>query len=387
MPDKESKEKQEKKRLDNDELAQEISEEKKRETKKGFLRHFREAFKDKGISLFSRGLGGIIDEYKDYKDKKGELIEKYEAYETVVAGSTDTIEYYVLLFLSCLIATVGLYQNSVAVIIGAMIVAPLMGPVFGLSAGVLWGSGRTITEAITTLIKGTVLVVLVTGVLSFFIPSIVITDEIVARSRPSFFDIIIAVSCGFIGAYAYVNKRVSSAIPGVAISVALLPPLCSAGIGIGLQQWDLAMGAGLLYAINLVGISLAALIVFYLVRLHPQSDDKKEFFKAIRRALGSFFISLLFLLLICMPLVYFTATALQASLEKDMIYEVISDYQPGDEIYSFEIIPGDQKEIRIVLLHHAEYSPNIELIESKLERKLKKPIKLKVYTINQINQE
>ncbi|MBN1798956.1 MAG: TIGR00341 family protein [Spirochaetales bacterium] len=384
MPDKE---KDEKKRADNNELVQEISEEKKRETKKGFLSHFRSALKTKGISLFGRGVGGIIDEYKAYKDKKGELIEKYEAYETVVAGSTDTIEYYVLLLLSCLIATMGLYINSAAVIIGAMIVAPLMGPVFGFSAGILWGSGKTITEAVTTLLKGTLLVIIVTSLLSFFIPSIVVTPEILSRSKPSFFDIIIAISCGFIGAYAYVNKRVSSAIPGVAISVALLPPLCTAGIGIGLRQWDLAMGAGLLYAINLVGISTAALIVFYLVRLHPQSDDKKEFIKATRRALGSFFISLLFLLLISLPLVYFTATSLQTSLEKETIYNVINSFQPGDSIYSFEIIPGDPEEIRVVLLHQSKSAPNVRLIESKLARSLKKQVKLTVFMMNQAEQE
>jgi uncharacterized hydrophobic protein (TIGR00271 family) len=262
-----------------------------------------------------------------------------------------------------------------------------MGPVFGFSAGILWGSGKTITEAITTLLKGTLLVVIVTGLLSFVIPGIVVTSEILSRAKPTFFDVIIAVSCGFIGAYAYVNKRVSSAIPGVAISVALLPPLCTAGIGIGLQQWDLAMGAGLLYAINLVGISTAALIVFYLVRLHPQSDDKKEFLKVTRRALGSFFVSLLFLLLICLPLVYFTATSLQTSLEKETIYAIINDYQPEDKIYSFEIIPGDPEEIRIVLLHQSKFPPNISLIESKLARRLNKSLKLKLFMINQIEQE
>ena len=384
MPEKE---KDEKKRADNDELVQEISEEKERETRKGFFNHLRAAFRTSGLSLFGRGVGGIIDEYKSYKEKKGELIEKYEAYEIVVAGSTDTVEYYVLLLLSCLIATMGLYLNSAAVIIGAMIVAPLMGPVFGFSAGVLWGSGKTITEAVTTLLKGTLLVIIVTGVLSFFIPSIVVTPEILSRTKPSFFDIIIALSCGFIGAYAFVNKRVSSAIPGVAISVALLPPLCTAGIGIGLRQWDLALGAGLLYAINLVGISTAALIVFYLVRLHPQSDDKKEFIKATRRALSSFFISLLFLLLISLPLVYFTATSLQASLERETIYNVISDYQPGDKIYSFEIIPGEPEEIRIVLLHQTMSPPNIQLIESKLTRRLNKPVKLTVFMMHEAQRE
>jgi uncharacterized hydrophobic protein (TIGR00271 family) len=384
MPDKE---KPEKKQEEKKEIAEEISEEKEREKRKGFFSHLRQAVAEKGLSVLGKGVGGIIDEYKNYKEKKGDLIEKYEAYETVVAISTDTTEYYVLLFLSCLIATVGLYQNSAAVIIGAMIVAPLMGPVFGLSGGILWGSGKSLIESVTTLIKGTLVVVLVAGVLSFFIPGIVVTPEMLARIKPSFFDIIIALSCGFIGAYAFVNKRVSSAIPGVAISVALLPPLCTAGIGIGLQRWDMAMGAGLLYAINLVGISMAALIVFYLVRLHPQSDDKKEFIKAARRAIGSLLVSILFLVLISVPLVYFTATSLQYTLEKDMIYSVLHDHYPRDNIYSFEIVAGKPEEIRVVLLHRETVIPDPKMMEAELSQKLGKKVNLELYSINEIKQQ
>jgi uncharacterized hydrophobic protein (TIGR00271 family) len=379
MPDKEKQEKKE--------LAQEISAEKEREKRRGFFSHLRRAFSARGVSLLGKGVGGIIDEYKDYKEKKGELIEKYEAYETVVAGSTDTVEYYVLLLLSCLIATMGLYQNSAAVIIGAMIVAPLMRPVFGLSAGILWGSGKTLWESITTLIKGTLVVVVVTGALSFIIPGIVTTSEMLARIKPSFFDIIVALSCGFVGAYAFVNKRVSSAIPGVAISVALMPPLCTAGIGIGLQRWDMAMGAGLLFAINLVGISMAALIVFYLVRLHPQTDDKRESVKAARRAIGSLIISLIFMLVISLPLVYFTATSLEYTLEKDTIYSLLHEYYPLDSVYSFEVIPGRPEEMRVVLLHRENRTPDQGLMENEVTRRIGHPVHLVLYSINEIKQE
>ncbi len=241
----------------DEELVHEIAEEKKKEVKKGFFSHYTEAASKNGFSLFSKGIGGVIDQYKLYKNKKGELLEKYEAYETVVSGTTDTVEFYVLIILSCIIATVGLYLNSVAVIIGAMIVAPLMGPIFGFSAGMLWGSGRVIWEAVTTLLKGPIIVLIVTAGMTYFIPGIVVTTEMLSRCNPSIFDVLIALCCGFIGAYAYVNKRVSAAIPGVAISVALMPPLCMIGISIGFLNWNMAKGAALLFSVNLVGISLA----------------------------------------------------------------------------------------------------------------------------------
>lgn len=385
---KEDKEKEKTKKPlnldDNKELIREIEVDREREKKKGFVSHLFSRLKDEKFAVFKKGVGGIIDEYRTYKSIKGEVLEKYEAYETVVAGSTDTVEYYVLLILSCLIATVGLYLNSVAVIIGAMIVAPLMGPLFGFSAGMLWGSGRVINEAVTTLLKGTGLVIIVSAGMSAVIPGIVVTSEMFARSQPSLFDIIIAVSCGFIGAYAYINKRVSSAIPGVAISVALMPPLCTVGIGIGLWNLELTQGAVLLYGINLTGISLSATIVFFLVRLHPKAHDEKEFSKAKVRAIGQVLVSFIIIVLICIPLVFFMITTFNRNYEKDIIYSQVYKFLPGDKIHSLEIEYGEQMGIELILLHRTGM-PNInpEEIEKSISDELNKEIKLDMYYISE----
>jgi uncharacterized hydrophobic protein (TIGR00271 family) len=372
------------KQNENDELIREIEDDLEREKKKGFVSHLFSRLQEEKLSVFKNGVGGIIDEYRTYKSIKGQVLEKYEAYETVVAGSTDTVEYYVLLILSCLIATVGLYLNSVAVIIGAMIVAPLMGPLFGFSAGMLWGSGRVIKEAITTLLKGTFLVIGVTAGMSAVIPGIVITSEMLARSQPSLFDIIIAASCGLIGAYAYINKRVSSAIPGVAISVALMPPLCTVGIGIGLWNMELTRGAILLYGINLTGISLAATIVFFLVRLHPKAHDEKEFSKAKVRAIGQVLVSFIIILLICIPLVVFMITTITHNYEKDIIYSMVHDFLPHDKIHSLKIEYGEEMGIELILLHRTDM-PDINPgeIEESIRDMLNKEIKLELYYISE----
>lgn len=385
---KEEKEKEKKEkssnRDENIELIREIEVDLEREKKKGFVSHLFSRLKKEKFSVFKKGVGGIIDEYRTYKSIKGEVLEKYEAYETVVAGSTDTVEYYVLLILSCLIATMGLYLNSAAVIIGAMIVAPLMGPLFGFSAGMLWGSGKVIREAITTLLKGTSLVVAVTALMSFAIPGIIVTSEMLSRSQPSLFDVIIAVSCGCIGAYAYINKRVSSAIPGVAISVALLPPLCTVGIGIGLQNRELFQGAALLYGLNLTGISLSATIVFFLVRLHPKAHDKEEFSRAKARAIRQVIISIVIMLLICIPLAFFMITTFTRNYEKGVIYSQVDDILPGDKVYSLEIENGEQMRIELILLHRTGM-PAIdpEEIEKRISDALKKDIELDLYYISE----
>lgn len=370
----------------NQEIIDKIAEEKEKDVKKGFFAHFKNTVSKNGVSFLKKGIGGIIDEYKVYKDKKGELLEKYEAYETVVAGTTDTIEFYILIILSCIIATTGLYLNSAAVIIGAMIVAPLMGPIFGFSAGMLWGSGRVIWEAITTLIKGTLLVLFVTACMSYFIPGIVITSEMLGRTNPSVFDILIALCCGFIGAYAYVNKRVSAAIPGVAISVALMPPLCTVGIGLGLRNWDIAKGSSLLFAVNLIGISLAALIVFYFIRLNPKADDESEFKRVKRRAAGHIVISIIILVIISTPIFFLMSSNIRLNLEKDSIYSAVYENIPGEQVYSIDIESNDIINVNIVILED-ENTKNIDIEEIKesITEILHKESAIKVFLINNIN--
>lgn len=140
--EKKEEKKEEKKVNNNQVLMDGIQEDKNTFQKKRFSQHLKERREQGEYSFFKEGLGGLIDELRNFRDIKDKTMEKYIAYETVVDGARDTSEYYILIILSCLIATVGLYQDSAAVIIGAMIVAPLMGPILGFSAGVLWGSFR-----------------------------------------------------------------------------------------------------------------------------------------------------------------------------------------------------------------------------------------------------
>ncbi|MBN1412100.1 MAG: TIGR00341 family protein [Spirochaetales bacterium] len=370
----------------NEALIEEIQKDKKKADKKSFFGHFAARIRKNGFGVFKKGFGGLLDEYHDYKDKKGEIIGKYEAYETVVAGSTDTIEYYVLLILSCLIATFGLFQDSPAVIIGAMIVAPLMGPLFGFSAGVLWGSGKVLREAVFTLFKGVILVLAVTAALSFFIPGTTFTNEMLTRCRPSLFDIMIAICCGLVGAYAYVNKRISTAIPGVAISVALMPPLCTMGICIGLQRWDLLIGSSTLFVINLISISISALVVFYFVRLHPQADDSAEFGKAKIRALSQFIISFLILIVISIPLVFYMMSTFQENIFKEQIYSIIKGNIGESKIYHYQVLHPSENmvEVDLVLLSDPGNldTNSLNSLQNKLEMDIHIPVKLSLYAIN-----
>ncbi len=289
-----------------------------------FAVHLFKRFRDGERGFLGNGIQGIRDEYREYRELKDQTAQKYETYDTVLANATDTSEYYVLLVLSCLIATFGLLADSAAIIIGAMIVAPLMGPILGFSAAVLWGKGRDLWETITTLIKGAVLVLAITSGLTFILPYVPIGEQILLRTQPGLIDIGVAIASGLVGAYAYANRKISTSLTGVAISVALMPPLCTVGIGIGTLNWQMAGGAGLLFAINMLGISFAALVVFFLIRLHPQvTMDEGEKSRFVRRALGQALFSLILLLAIAVPMVFLSYQAIEINSQRSQISEHI----------------------------------------------------------------
>ncbi len=186
------------------------------------------------------------------------------------------IVYWLQIFFSAGIATLGLVMNSPAVIIGAMLISPLMGPI--LASGLSLASGDMILgiRAVTKLLLSCLLAVLFAVVLVAFLPFNEMTNEIASRTQPNTLDLIIALFSGAVGSIAVCRdvKGVATSIPGVAIAVALMPPLCVAGYGLGLifsigasAGLRIAAGGGLLFLTNLVAITFTAMIVFLLVRL------------------------------------------------------------------------------------------------------------------------
>ncbi len=369
----------------NQQVQEDLKSGKLQVQKNNFMRHIWEKGRRGEFPAWKRGIGGLIDEYREFKTGKQEFLEKYEAYETVVAGATDTIDYYILLFFSCLIAVFGLLQNSPAVIIGAMIVAPLMGPIFGLSAGVLWGSPGVIWESFTTLIKGILLVLVLATGFAWFLPGTVLTQELISRGHPGLFDIFVAIACGFIGAFSYVNKRISSVVSGVAISVALLPPLCSAGIGLGLKEWELAKGAFLLFGVNLAGIILASSIVFYLVRLHPHTYEKGDRFKAAARAASQVVLSLILITLISIPLIYWTRQAAQMRNTKQTILDEVARTLPDSRVYSMDLRTGPTNQLELIILDQGRGGKvDSALLQSRLSTLVSNKLELKLYVLNSL---
>ena len=168
----------------------------------------------------------------------------------------------ILLGLATIIATFGLLSNSAATIIGGMIVAPLIIPIMGFAYGLVILNLRLLSYSFVRLIYGVAVTIFLafifTEIIGFRIPE----SEILSRTEPTILDLGVAIAAGTAGAYAKIHRSVSDAIPGVAIAVALVPPLCVLGIGLSVSDFVLAKGSFLLFLTNLIGIILSALIVF-----------------------------------------------------------------------------------------------------------------------------
>ena len=227
----------------------------------------------------------IFRGWKKFQDRFAKALDvdvprKVEIYTQLsTSASLNDLVYWLQIFASAGIATLGLVMNSTAVIIGAMLISPLMAPI--LSAGLALATGDLTLgiRSVANLVLSTFLGIGVAVILVALLPFKDLTPEILARTTPSTLDLVIALFSGAIGGIAICRdvKGVATSIPGVAIAVALMPPLCVIGFGLGyaVSLWDargleIARGGGLLYLTNLVAITFTAMIVFVLLRIDRQ---------------------------------------------------------------------------------------------------------------------
>jgi len=196
-------------------------------------------------------------------------------------ASIPSFDFFFLLALAAAIATFGLIVNSAPAIIGAMIIAPLMAPIMSLSFGLVAFERRLIGRSIITLIAGVILVVVLAYLITLSFGLRVVGSEILNRTSPTLIDLAVAMAAGGAAAFAHTRRSIISSIAGVAIAVALVPPLAVSGIGLALGRrataegglslsefglfsggTDVAEGAFVLFLTNLIGIVAVAILVF-----------------------------------------------------------------------------------------------------------------------------
>lgn len=183
-------------------------------------------------------------------------------HESLTVDAELSQNYVVLIVSSCLIASFGLISNSAAVIIGAMIIAPLMLPLRSLAFSALEGDLHLFRQSLISVGVGTGLSILLAGLLGSLVAIPEFGSEVLSRTQPNLVDLGIAVAAGGISGYAKVRPKISDALAGTAIAVALMPPICVVGLSLSQGIWQFSWGAFLLYLTNLLGITLACMLVF-----------------------------------------------------------------------------------------------------------------------------
>ena len=209
------------------------------------------------------------------RDERIELVEKLET------NSKFNFDFCALISLSTLIAALGLADNSTAVVIGAMLVAPLMTPLVGIGFALIQGNLDLIRKARWAVLVGFANafgIGIFVGMLMWFDSKFTVTEEMLARNYPDFRDLFVAFASGIAGAYAMSRKGLNGAIPGVAIAAALVPPIATSGLSLAIGNFTLCLEALLLFLVNIVFIVLGTAVVFWSVGIdtRPQKSNSKS---------------------------------------------------------------------------------------------------------------
>jgi uncharacterized hydrophobic protein (TIGR00271 family) len=235
------------------------------------------------------------------------------------------VSYSLMLGLSVIIATLAVLQDSTAVIIGAMLIAPLMTPIMAMAAGVVGGWRDRVGSAAAILVLSVAASIGLAWIVAEWVPALVplgVNSQVQGRIQPTVVDLLIALAAGAAGAYATVDKRVSSSIAGVAIAVALVPPLSIVGVTLHGRQYDWAAGAMLLFTTNFVAIFIAGVVVFALVGFVPFRTfyEKRRNVRAVVASVATA------ALIILIPLTFSAQGILTSSNQDSMALEVTIEW-------------------------------------------------------------
>lgn len=192
---------------------------------------------------------------------------------------------WVLIF-AIMIASVGLNVNSTAVIIGAMLISPLMGPIMGIGYGIGIYDSELIRKSLRNLALSTGISLFVSFTYFLLSPLSVAQSELLSRTTPSLWDVLIAFFGGLAGIIGATRSARSNIIPGVAIATALMPPLCTAGYGLAQANWEFFFGAMYLYSINCVYIAFAAVLIIWVMNPKHKKFVSEERETHVRRTLS-----------------------------------------------------------------------------------------------------
>ena len=291
-------------------------------------------------------------------------------------GAVPSLSFYTLLSLSAVISAFGLLANSAATIIGAMIIAPLMGPIIAIAYSMVAANQRLLKRSSFTLIKGVLLTVLISIVITKLVGIRTFGSEIMGRTSPTLLDLGVALAAGAAGGFAFTRRSIANALPGVAISVALVPPLSVVGIGVGMGSNSVALGSGLLFLTNLAGIIFSGSLVFL-------AHD----YGSLEKARHGLVISVFSLIILALPLGFSLQTFLIEEKTRRhveyLLYRRTITFSNSD-IKRIKVRRDGERllvDMEIAVPFDSLSENQVRLVRNFLQENLKKPLTLNVKVI------
>jgi len=281
------------------------------------------------------------------------------------------VAWWVMLLLSVAIATFGILQDSTAVVIGAMLIAPLMTPIIGTAAGAVNGWPMRVTSSLGMVAAGVGASIGLAFIIGAWAPQLIplaTNSQVTSRVNPNIIDMGIALAAGAAGAFASVNKRVSASIAGVAIAVALVPPLGVVGLTLHAGMLSDAFGALMLFMTNLVSIILAAMVVFALTGFAPVSKMRENAnqIKRVAIAVG------IAALVIATPLAFTVSSIIQTAAHQTEARKATETWLEDAPELEIGRIDVDGSEVSIIVTG-PEAIPAIQDLEDALAEAFGKP--------------
>ncbi|MCD6150000.1 TIGR00341 family protein [bacterium] len=206
--------------------------------------------------------------------------DKSNAIENLITESTPRQDFFLMVILSVLMATFGILINNTAVIIGSMLIAPILYPILSLSLGIVMADFKLISRSFYTLLKSMVFGIAAAALIALFFAQGYETSLV----EPSLIYVMIAIIAGLAASFALIKPQLSETLPGIAISVTLIPPLAATGIGIAKFDWNLISNSFVLFMVNAIGIIFASMIVFSLMHLYIKRVEARKAIKKEEKA-------------------------------------------------------------------------------------------------------
>ncbi|WP_071394562.1 TIGR00341 family protein [Bacillus tuaregi] len=331
---------------------------------------------------------------------KGDVRDKIT--KKIQADSQPDTYYYIMVVLSCSVATYGLLSNSTAVIIGAMLIAPLMNPILGGGLALITGNNYLLKVTIKAELIGAFIAIVLSTLLTLLLPVSGLTPEILARTEPTLIDLIIALASGAAGTYA-ICYRSGATLPGVAIATALMPPLCVVGISLAKQEYQLAGGALLLFIANMIAINVIAIVIFKFAGFTTPSisnylnldinNERNTLFS--RLVENKIIYPVTLLLLVSIPLVILLNSSIEGDRKEKTIRsaldEGLSVLAPDAKIISLHFVEKEGTFLIDTEFNSAQVilPEDIRKLENSLEYKLTAPVQLSadIAIIQKVNNE